>query len=347
MKPEERLFDLIGNLPDDLTCQTDVPKKTRRKITPKTRNRWIGLGVAACLVVAFVGWGMTYTPPYMRDDFPTNSHNLAAPGPKLEWPKVSDNSFESALYSTNLPVSDRMAIYTKVENPRGISTEQRPKYLGEAYLDMNDWYLIYGSSGLRYLVHAEDDGSYTLWEFSHFTVYDEETLARLEESVAQGELTHLAEFINGGKDFSPYPYSEVLETIYGVTSADDLVSVTVEPSKADNTDAGKKLQKQIGTHTVTDRDSLSALYNALVSMTCYGADNWDMIDLGTDDEEGGMLHSVALSRYLTIELTNGSTIDTLKYTANSGRFYEFSGIAYSPLDTETAAQMNEIFHIEP
>ena len=37
------------------------------------------------------------------------------------------------------------------------------------------------------------------------------------------------------------------------------------------------------------------------------------------------------TRYLTITLRSGTTIDSWKYTALSGRFYEFGGIHTEPL----------------
>lgn len=343
MKPEERLFDLIGNLPDDLTCQTDAPKKTRRKITPQNRNRWIGLGVAACLVVTFVGWGMTSKPYYIREDA-INEHNLKTPGPVLNWPKVT-GAMENDLRFTMLPVGDRVAEYHQVDDPAAIPKEERPQYLGQLYDGLDDWYLPADFHGLRYLIHQENDGSYTLWEFSSFKVLDEQSKSELADNL-ENSIWATVEWFHLDLNFDPYPYSEVLETVYGVTSAEDLRSVTVNPATMDNTDEGKKLQKQIGTRTVSKRDDLTALYEAIADMTCYGTNNWELIDLGGTDPNGGLLTRVQLCRYLTVETIHG-TIDSLKYSAAGGQFYEYSGIAYDPLDTDTAAKMNEIFHITP
>lgn len=343
MKQEERLFDLIGNLPDDLSAQTEAPK--RKKITPKQRNRWIGIAVAACLVIAVGVWGMnSYHPSVTLDDSLKNTPAIGRPGPALNWPFLNSGSSEATLNIARFPVNDRLAMYYQVENPRGIPKEQRPQYLGDPYLDLKDWYLPANTSNPRYLVHDEQDGNYTLWEFSNFVVYDEERLEEMKHAVEQGELTHLAESID--RNYSPYSYGEVLDTIYGVTSAADIISITVNPANMDNTDAGKKLQKKIGSFLTSKQDDLTALYEAIVNMTCYGADNWEMIDLGDNSEEEGLLTSVRLCRYLTIETADGTTIDTLKYSAAGGQFYEYSGIAYEPLDAETIAVMNEIFRIE-
>jgi len=342
MKPEERLFDLIGNLPDDLTAQTEAPK--RKKISPKQRNRWIGIAVAACLVIAVGVWGMTETPAYTKDDYVTNTHDIKLPGPVLNWPAPDGNTSLMASRTTMLPVGDRVAEYQQVENPNAIPKEERPQYLGDPYLDLEGWYRPALTTELRYLVHLEEDGSYTLWAFSSFAVLDEQTKAEMAENL-ENSIWATVEWFSLDLNFDPYPYSEVLETIYGITSAEDIRSITVTPATMDNTDAGKKLQKQIGTHAVWKQEELTAFYEALSSSICYGSDHWEQINLGETDPDGGLSNRVRLCRYLTVETTHG-TLDNLKYSAAGGQFYEYSGIAYEPLDTETAAVMNRMFQIE-
>ena len=327
MKPEERLFDLIGSLPDDLTAQTKASK--RKQVTAKQRNRWIGAAAAACLLIA-VG---------------VYSASRSAPGPALNWPLHGGSSDNAELSITMLPVNDRVAEYHQVENPRAIPKEQRPRHLGEPYLDLENWYLPADTSNLRYLVHEEEDGSCTLWEFSSFAVLDRETRAELSENL-EDSLWSTVEWFSLDLNFDPYPYSEVLETIYGVTGPADILSVTADPATMDNTDDGKKLQKEIGSFTISDRAALDDFYAAVSDSPCYGSDNWELIDLGETDPDGGLSNWVRLGRYLTIETKYG-TINTLKYSAAGGQFYEFSGIAYEPLDAELAVKMNEIFKIEP
>lgn len=361
MKQEERLFDLIGQLPDELTSQTEAPK--RRRISPQTRNRWIGIGVAACLVVAVGIWGTTSTPKYLRVDHsngalgtvdaPASTDNSGVtadtPKVKLSFPKSSSGgTTEAALTVTMLPVNNHIAEYYQVENAKTVAKARGFDYLGESYLELEGWYLPDGADALRYLIRQEEDGSHTLWEFSSFLVWDQETLDELIRGVESGENAFWSsiDWFRPDMDFSPYSYGEVLETVYGVTGGSDIASVTVSPANMDNTDAGKKLQKEIGTLTVTDRAKLDAFYQAIVSMTCYGSDQWEQIELGGTDADGGLLTSVRLCRYLTVGLADGSTIDSLKYSAAGGQFYEFSGIAYAPLDANAAVQMDDFFHIE-
>ena len=343
MKPEERLFELIGALPDDLLAQTKAPRK---------RRRWVPAAVAACLLVA-VGagiWSAGLLAPVSGPEDAASTvtgQPASTHGPKLNWPKQSGVHQEAALHLTMLPVGDRMAEYHEVENPNGIPAEQRPRYLGEAYRDLEDWYLPEDHKGLQYLVHREEDGSYTLWEFASFAVWDEESQAQVAQNMEQSDSSIWAEleWFSLDMDFSPYPYREVLETIYAVTSADDLVSLTISPANMDNTDAGKALQKEIGTRTVTDRSELDALYDAIADMVCYGSGHWEQIDRG-DSGDDGLLDAVRLGRYLTILTADDVVIDDLKYSAAGGQFYEYSGVAYEPLDAETAAKMNQLFGIE-
>lgn len=52
------------------------------------------------------------------------------------------------------------------------------------------------------------------------------------------------------------------------------------------------------------------------------------------------------TRYLTITFRSGMMIDSWKYTALSGRFYEFGGIHTEPLDEDTVYAINGILGIE-
>lgn len=358
MKQEERLFDLIGQLPDELTSQTEAPN--RRRSSRQTRSRWVGIGVAACLVVAVGIWGSTAGSEHLRnvnlgtaDVQPSDGSCYAAdetPKIRLNFPKSgTGGTAEAALTVTMLPVNGHIAEYTQVDNPKAVANERKLYYLGKNYAGLGGWYRPDGVDALRYLVHQEADGSHTLWEFSSFLVWDQETRDELKRAMENGEETFWSavEWFRLDMDFTPYSYGEVLETVCGITDASDIVSVTVAPANMDNTDAGKRLQKEIGTLIVTAPAELEAIYNALASMTCYGSDRWELIDQGGTGADGSLLDRVRLNRYLTLELADGSTLDALKYSAADGQFYEFGGVAYSPLDADSAAQINEILEIEP
>lgn len=118
----------------------------------------------------------------------------------------------------------------------------------------------------------------------------------------------------------------------------------MKPSDVDNTDEGKALQLEIGNVSITDSDSITSLYKVLNSLTCYGPENWDRINYGQDD--GGMLNAVRNGRYLTFSMANGCKLDSLKYTAVSGTFYEYGGVAYNELRKEQKDVIEEILNID-
>ena len=52
------------------------------------------------------------------------------------------------------------------------------------------------------------------------------------------------------------------------------------------------------------------------------------------------------SRNITVTLKSGTTIDSWKYTALNGRFYEYGGIVTEPLAESAVYSINSIFGIE-
>ena len=110
---------------------------------------------------------------------------------------------------------------------------------------------------MQYLILREEDG-YSLWKFSHFLVWDQEEFAAVKEGLADGT-SAWSDFswFSLDMDFSPYSYDMVLRDIYGVTSGEAIESILVEPANMDNTDAGKKLQEEIGTRTITEKSQIA------------------------------------------------------------------------------------------
>lgn len=174
------------------------------------------------------------------------------------------------------------------------------------------WYRVSGHSDGQYLIQKGGDG-WSLWKFMYF-------------------------------DSGDYPYRDVLEQVYGVKSAQDIAQITVDPANMDNTELGMSIQADIGSMTVTDREDIETLYEILCAMTCYGSGNWDRIDYG--DVSAGDGTAVRQGRYLTLVTGSGIEIDSLKYTAVSDMFYEYSGVAYSPLEKAQAESVRRILGIE-
>ena len=112
----------------------------------------------------------------------------------------------------------------------------------------------------------------------------------------------------------------------------------------DNTDEGKAAQAEIGTCVITHRGDIAALYEAMVSAVCYGSNGWEGLDRGlTSDQD--LVTAVRNTRYLTIETADGRTMDHLKYTAGGHQFYEYSGVAYVPLEETAARRVESILGI--
>lgn len=205
-------------------------------------------------------------------------------------------------------------VYEKIQSAEStVLSESR----GRSISGTEEWYYVSGHTDMQYLIR-NDNEEYSLWKFSCF-------------------------------DSGEYPYCDVLELVYGIDSADAISEIRVNPPKMDNTNEGMAIQKKIGTHAITDREQINAIYEVLSSMTCYGSDHWDMIDNGSTDvpadAELPSHQAVWLGRYLSIITDYGNEIDGLKYTAVSDMFYEFSGIAYNRLTEEQAAKVWEIIGI--
>lgn len=219
-------------------------------------------------------------------------------------------AWEPVLFTAAVDVYGRTAVYNMI--PEGDSAKLSGN-LGDPFGGTSEWYTVSGHDNIQYLIR-HTDGNYSLWKFSCFAEAD-------------------------------YPYRDVLEVVYNIRSAADIAEIVVMPANMDNTAAGMELQKEIGTMTVTDEEEIAAVYDMISALTCYGENNWERIDLGDYSEEG-MLNQVLLGRYLTLVSADGKEFNQLKYTGVSGTFYEYHGIAYSPLTAEQKKEVDRILKIE-
>ncbi len=251
---------------------------------------------------------------------------------------------DQALIFTMVPINGRIAEYHRIfKEVDSDGASRLPKSLGVPLEGDKNYYRLLGHEEMQYLILREEDG-YSLWKFSHFLVWDQEEFAAVKEGLADGT-SAWSDFswFSLDMDFSPYSYDMILRDIYGVTSGEAIESILVEPANMDNTDAGKKLQEEIGTRTITEKSQIAAIYQAISALTCLGSDNWESIGLNVGDN---LPEQVRCGRYLTISLKNGGIIDSLKYTGISGQFYEYSGIAYKPLAEDTAREIEALLGIQ-
>ena len=237
---------------------------------------------------------------------------------------IKKRTVDAAAVMTSIPVGDWVGYYQQMN----ISGNKLEQYVGNEYLKTDSiiWYFPAGVSNLKYLIRKDSDNSLTLWMFTSFAMEEDET----------------------------YTYGDVLSIIYGVDRADDIVSITTSPSQGNNTSEGKAIQKKVGTHTYTDRESISIFYNIAKDVICYGADRENPADntrfsytFSTENSDkltSG--ESTYGTRCLAIELKNGTVLDSWKYSALSGSFFEYGGIFTEPLIENDVYALNNIFGIK-
>jgi hypothetical protein len=237
---------------------------------------------------------------------------------------IRKGTVDTVAIMTSIPVDEWMAQYEQMD----ISGNKLEQYVGNEYLKTGSiiWYFPEGTNNLKYLIRKDADDSLTLWLFTSFETEEDET----------------------------YTYGDVLSIIYGVESAEDIFSITSAPSKANNTDLGKKIQKEVGTHTDSGREDIAAFYNIVKDVVCFGADSESVADqnrftysFSTNSEDkltSG--ESTYATRSLTVTLENGTTIDSWQYDALSGSFFEYGGIFTQPLPDDNVSALNQIFGIK-
>ena len=237
---------------------------------------------------------------------------------------------ENVAMYTQVAVGERTANYEMVY---GIDNEQLDAYIGTLYPNLEDgyhWYCPAGKTNLKYLIRECDgDGAQTLWVFRSFVVDDARANA--------------------------YTYGDVCREIYGREDAAQIVSITASPSTANNTELGIRIQQEIGTTVYTERENIEKFHAVIQDVLCYGESDWEdyyaaenqyTYSFSTDDTDkltsGEETYG---TRYLTVTLEDGTTIDSWKYNALRGCFYEFGGIGTKALTAEQVSILNELFGI--
>lgn len=342
MKRED-ISDAIGLLDENMIGHA-LMVRSEKKIAQSDGNRmWKVRYLAAaslCLACAGVAAVWSVLPQGLKGGLPQEGYLLPEQfmpeqfmselpmqeGPEPEMPeRFVEIAFLLASSDGNLmteqmeklaivPIGQYSGFYTEVSSA---GSSVLSESMGKCIDSVGEWHYVSGHSDLQYLIRNDEQGS-SLWKFECF-------------------------------DSSEYPYKDVLELVYQIDSADEITEIEVAPARMDNTDGGKKIQEEIGTHLITDRGAIETMYEVLSGMTCYGNNRWEMIDYGNveaaSDASAQSHEAVRLGRYLSITANYGNVIDGLKYTAVSDMFYEFSGIAYSPLTEEQAASVCEIIGI--
>lgn len=287
----------------------DIVKGAKAPV--KKKMNWKIWGAAACLCFVLTG-GVLYNAfrPMGFNAMIANYYNT---------------TFHNAsLRGTNIDIGGKQARYHEVS----IRSEKLEKYIGEPYrsADSRAWYIPAGITNLKYLILQDSEGNYSLWVFGSFIV----------------------------DEGASYTYGDVLKTIYGVNSAEDIVSITTTPSTAHNTDQGRAIQKEIGTSVYTDREIIEIFYEVAVNVVCYGISGESKGDshrfsysFSTEEQDKfTSLEGIYGTRFIKIALADGTTIDSWKYDALAGCFFEYGGIFTEPLSDEDVYKLNDIFDIK-
>lgn len=278
------------------------------KAPMKKKMNWKVWGaMAACLCFAWIG-GLLYNT--LR---PIAFNTM-----------IANHNTDTTVHYTNIDIADKVACYHEVS----IDSSRLGRYVGEQYAATEDgiWYTPAETTNLKYLIRQESGGSYSLWVFSDFVISGE----------------------------ASYTYGDVLKIIYGVNSAEDMIRITAAPSNSNNTDLGSAIQKEIGTKEYTDRESIETFYNIISNVICYGANSTSKDDdtrftysFSTDHKDKlASGESTYGTRFIQVVLADGTTIDSWKYNALSGCFFEYGGIFTEPLSDEDVYRLNGIFDIK-
>lgn len=303
------LYRSIGEIDDDILERSERASRSR------TKTIWLKwAAVAACLCLVFA-CGLFYH-AQNPDDFQT----LVTQGSQTLMLQSATNSL---LHQACIPIADQTAVYWQVDaNP-----DQLKRFMGAQFHETESaiWYRPEGSDNLKYLIRQGSSGKLTLWVFSSFEMGDGET----------------------------YTYGDVLRIVFGVDNAEDIVSITTSPFTNNNTDLGKAIQKKIGTHTYDDPEDISAFYDVIQDVVCFGEGSYNPSDdtrftysFSTDEiDKHDSGESTYGTRCLSITFADGTTLDSWKYAALSGSFFEYGALFTEPLEEDDVQILNEIFGI--
>ena len=308
----ETFFSLLSEVSEEKVAAAGIMAMTERKRPSPPRFRWIA--AAACLGLICMGiFSLSQVrhsanpAPVPGGDSLQMQENACLPVSSLLGETASVAS-EAAEETAFVPVGQYDGVYVKQPDA---GSDVLARSMGTAVPKTTGWFAVSGHTDLQYLIR-NDGGAFSLWKFKCF-------------------------------DSEKYPYSDVLELVYGLNAADNIEAIEVCPSAMDNTDAGKAAQAAIGTTTITDKTDIGAVYQILSSLICFGEGRWDLIDCGNAEADAGgqspSSEAVWLGRSLMLVTDFGNEIDGLKYTAVSNMFYEYSGIAYEPLSAEQSSKL--------
>lgn len=289
---------------------------------PKKTIYFVRAAVAACLCIAILGGVLAR---YNKVEAVTFYETLA------KYPRSGD--IIGVRYETHIPVQDKTAVYEKaVFIDDEYETKVLPTYVGELYgqTELGTWYYPKRIDSLAYLILQDQDDNYSLWYYFDFLLP------------------------KGGT----YTYGEVMEHIYGIKSAKDIVSITTKPVRDIGGELGQRIREEVGTHVYSESEDIEIFYEIAKDVVCYGADS-------RKDSDNVVRYSYSFStegnnytgKYATGETTYGSRIISLQlkggwsmfnswqYSAIMGAFYDYT-MKCDPLPEKDVYALNAMFGIK-
>ncbi len=285
---------LLGDLAEDTACAPASAGEPRRNRGGRRIPR-IMAAVCACLLVAvFSVW--FFTPGFVD---------------------VSENG---GLY-TLVRVGDRLMFYRNVRES-GLSPYERlclPRRQGEILAEQGNitFYRVAERDDLVYILADWLEGETVVLEFQE-AVYWPDVNLKDTEWYAAGRIDD--EDIAALEQTEIPTLGEVLETIYGVRSGEDIRRIRFQKDDADNGSVGKRVR--VKAVTTRDTEEIARFYTMLCGMT--PRDERQEISfghVGVHDEaylKGEVPLSEQINRDIAVELESGYT---LRFT-----FYPAAGI---------------------
>lgn len=303
---------LLGELDETATAPVEKNKKRR--------PLWVA--VAACFCACILGFSAWFFLPPMT---------------------VTNNDLQLVV----IRIDDRLVSY-EILKPNSMSRFEwmlLPDEPGKMLCRHKDctFYRIAGADDLVYLIMVDGNGETSVLEYEDYvpTAGMDMTDSLLTENGWFSDVDIAA--LNG---ITNPTMGEVWETVYGVTSADDLQSIRFE--KVHSYEGGVERKVRVKAVTVKDRKTLARLYGLLAPMirADYGQE-LDFGSVGAHDEaylSGKAPLSAQTNRDLTLTLTSGRQV-TLSYYPATGLLRQRGTEFYTVLseaDNEWLIELAEI-----
>ena len=275
---------LLGELEEgDLV--NAAPAVTRRsKQKKKRRALWTAAACACICVLGFSAW--FFLPP--------------------------GGTFGQAQRTTILRVEDQLLVYEiiKTETLSPYERLRLPHEPGEILGDHGDsrFYRGAGEEDLLYILQIDGEGRQTVLRFCDY-VSTAERDVRKSEWYAMGWLDDddIAALEDGGDT----TLGGILQTVYGLASAEDIRSISFSKHDGYGDDVSRGVK--VKTVKVTDREDIGRLYRLLAAMSRAGlGETPDGAYVGPRDEaylNGDAPLSAQVDRRITVKLKSGRELE--------------------------------------